>query len=118
MSFNWSARRVRSLNLPVWNRLAALRSCIRLFAALTETRYTVMLENLDQQFAFNRYRGTELPPPTDQQLLVVLATIERERNRHLEKRRAFERKRIRSKMRGDRQLSNIERALSSYEPQG
>jgi hypothetical protein len=74
-----------------------------------------MLERLDQQFGFDRHRGSELPPPTDHQLLLVLATIESERNQHLTKRRAFERKRIRSKLRGNRQLSNVERAMLADE---
>lgn len=62
------------------------------------------------------YLGLEIPrdpgrpPPSDEFLRRALDQVERARNEYLERLRVFERRRIRAKEHGNRQLCNAERA--------
>ena len=94
MSFNNSARRVRNPELSLKERDSALRSCLALMVGIVGERHSGL-------------RAAYMPwipeAPTNQQLMNAMSSLEIARNRHLEKLRAFERKRIREKMRGRRQ---------------
>jgi hypothetical protein len=107
MSFNYHARRVRDGGRPPWRRLSDLRACVSSYCWLTGAGYRRMLEYLQLD------HSPEVPrdPPTDEFLRRTLDEVERERSRYLERLRGFERKRIRAKMRGNRQLSAAERAV-------
>lgn len=106
MSFNYYARRVRDGGRSPWMRLSSIRACVSSYCWLTGAGYRRMLEHLqlDHSHAIPR------DPPTDEFLRRTLDHVERERSAYLERLRAFERKRIRAKVRGNRQLSSAERA--------
>lgn len=105
MSFNYHARRVRDAGRPPWRRLSSLRACVSSYCWLTGARYRQMLEYLELDHSLQVPRE----PPTDEFLRRKLDEVERERSWYLERLRGFERKRIRAKMRGNRQLSTAER---------
>jgi hypothetical protein len=105
MSFNYHARRVRDSGRPPWRRLSSLRACVASYSWLTRTSYRRLLAHLDLEFP----DGVPRDPPTDEFLRRTLDQLERARNEYLERLRVFERKRIRAKMQGNRQLSNAER---------
>lgn len=107
MSFTSAARIVRDPGLPVWHRLSALRGCVRSFAFLTGTSYNATLERLG--ITWSSLRPSD--PPTDAFLRRTLDGLERERNLYLAGLRVFETRRIRTKMRGGRQLSRDERSF-------
>ncbi|HEX2093759.1 MAG TPA: hypothetical protein VHG28_15260 [Longimicrobiaceae bacterium] len=106
MSFSYHARKVRDRTRPPWQRLSNLRSCVSSFCWLTGHPYRATLERLELVWLPWQPRD----PPSDEFLQGTLEALERERNRYLEGLRAFERRRIRAKHRGDRQLSKAERA--------
>ena len=117
MSFNNYARGVRDTGLSPWRRLSKLRSAIRMLAWLTHERYGEALARLDAEFHFDRRRETGGDPPSDETLNATITAIEVERNRFLERQRAFDRARIRRKARGHRQLSRAEReAVRAFSP--
>jgi hypothetical protein len=97
MSFNNYARKVRNprLDLPV--RRSALASCILRLAWLTKRSYLATRAPFAARYNLDRPRQ-----PDEEELLEALVAIERERNRFLERVRAFERRRIREKLRGRR----------------
>lgn len=97
MSFNIYSRKVRNIHLPIAHRRSALASCILRLGWLKRQKYQVVRA----RFA-NTYKLDSPNTPTEADLLAALAAIERERNTFLEKIRAFERKRIREKHRGQR----------------
>lgn len=102
MSFNWYARKVRNLALPLPVRAVTLRSCVVRLCRLSGERYTQ---------ALTRYRdelGIDLTNATEQELVTALARIESERNQILEKMRAFERQRVREKRQGKRRLAKAD----------
>lgn len=103
MGFNWYARKARRPEIPLHIRRCALRSCIRRLSLLTGERYTQAVARYDTRFNFNPRKSTE------RELLAALAAVESERNQILERVRAFERRRIREKMRGNRNLSEAHR---------
>lgn len=105
MSFNSSARQVRDPHHPPWLRLSSLRGCVRKFCTLTGGRYASVSAYLGIDFPFDPARE----PPTDEFLRRTLDQVERERSVSLDRLRGFEKKRIRAKMRGNRQLSTAER---------
>ena len=105
MSFASSARQVRDPECGIWLRLSSLRGCVASFCWLTGLRYraTLVEMGLDPESV----RGTV---PTEAFLLETLAALEAERARYLERLRLFESTRIEAKAKGNRQLSNAERA--------
>jgi hypothetical protein len=105
MSFNYHARRVRDGGRPPWRRLSALRACVSSYCWLTGRRYRAMLEYLHLDHSPQVPRD----PPSDAFLRRRLDEVERERNLYLERLRVFERRRVRAKMQGNRQLSTAER---------
>ncbi len=102
MSFSSCARKVRNPALPIWARLGALRSCIRLLSVLTDEAYPSALARFDARFGFNRHRDEPIGPPTDEQLLDTLAAVEAERTRILTRLSASARSRAEAKQRGRR----------------
>jgi len=102
MSFNGSARHVRNPALPLPLRAMALRSCVMRLCRLTGERYTHALARYADTL------GIDLTNVTEQELLTALARIESERNQILEQVRAFERKRVREKLRGKRRLGKAD----------
>ncbi|HEX6369496.1 MAG TPA: hypothetical protein VF006_11230 [Longimicrobium sp.] len=106
MSFNYQARQVRDPGHPPWLRLSALRACVRRYCTLTGGSYARVSADLGIDFPFERGRE----PPTDAFLRRTLDRVERERAWSLDRLRGFEKKRIRAKARGNRQLSSAERA--------
>lgn len=107
MSFGYHARRVRDPDRPPWRRLSSLRACVSSYCRLTGAGYRRMLAYLDLEHSEQIPRD----PPSDEFLRRTLDQVERERARYLERLRAFERRRIRAKLRGNRQLSTAERTL-------
>ena len=105
MSFNYQARQVRDPAHPPWLRLSALRACVRRFCTLTGGKYASVSAYLGIDFLFEPGRE----PPTDEFLRRTLDQVERERSVSLDRLRGFEKKRIRAKARGNRQLSTAER---------
>lgn len=105
MSFNWYARRVRNRDKPPGLRFGALRSCLLRLNALTHEGYHAIMHRYDAQFNFCYPQQI----PSDEQLMAALAKVERERNLILEHLRRFERRRIRQKMKGKRQVARYER---------
>lgn len=105
MSFSQSARQVRDPELSVWLRLSSLRGCVASMCWLTGLKYraTLVEIGIDPE----SIRGTV---PTDAFLLATLDALEIERARYLERLSAFERHRTEAKEKGNRQLSNVERA--------
>lgn len=105
MSFSQSARQVRDSEFSVWLRLSSLRGCVASMCWLTGLRYraTLVEIGIDPE----SIRGTV---PTDAFLLATLDALEGERTRYLERLSAFESHRIGAKAKGNRQLSNVERA--------
>lgn len=106
MSFAYQARRVRDPGHPRWLRLSSLRACVRSYCALTGGSYAHVSAHLGIDFLFEPGRE----PPDDAFLRRTLDQVERERNRSLDRLRAFEKKRALAKARGNRQLSTTERA--------
>ena len=107
MSFNHQARRVRDAGHPPWRRLSSLRACVRSYCRLTGAGYANLGAYLGLDFSYDPAR----PPPTDAFLRRVLDEVERERNAYLERLRVFERRRVRTKAHGNRQMSHAERTL-------
>jgi hypothetical protein len=106
MSFNHYARKVLNPNLPMGVRYSALHSCLLRLVWKTGEPFAQARNRLDAEFGFRRR------DPTEYQLLGTLAAIQRERNLILEDLRAYERGRIREKMRGRRYIREEEqRAL-------
>lgn len=105
MSFSQSARQVRDPEVGVWLRLSSLRGCVASLCWLTGLKYRATL--VEMGIDPESIRGTV---PADAFLLETLDALETERARYLERRRAFEQTRIAAKGKGDRQLSNAERA--------
>lgn len=105
MSFPSSARQVRDPECSIWLRLSSLRGCVASFCWLTGLKYraTLVEMGLDPESV----RGGV---PTAAFLLGTLDALEAERARYLERLREFEGARILAKAKGDRQLSNAERA--------
>ena len=97
MSFHIYSRKVRNVHLPIAHRRSALASCILRLGWLKRQKYQVVRA----RFA-SKYHLDSPNTPTEADLLAALAAIEIERNTFLEKIRAFERKRIREKHRGQR----------------
>lgn len=97
-SFNNYARRVRTVDLPIAARAGALRSCIRVFCENVPQRpYISVVRQM------GRLVGTDLAHSAEERhLLDALSRLERVRQQILELRRAFERRRIRQKLRGRR----------------
>jgi hypothetical protein len=107
MSFNHFARKVLNPTLPMGVRYSALHSCILRLVWKTGEPFAQARDRLNAEFGFRRR------DPTEYQLLSTLAAIQSERNLILEQLRAYERHRIRQKMRGKRSVSQEEqKALS------
>jgi len=102
MSFNWYARKVLNPVLRLSVRGSALRSCILRLCRLTGERYTHALTR------YSDTRGIDFSSATEQELVTALARIQSERNQFLEQVRAFERKRVREKLRGKRRPSKAD----------
>jgi hypothetical protein len=105
MSFHYQARRVRDPGHPPWLRLSSLRACVRSYCALTGGSYAKVSAYLEIDLRYEPGRA----PPADEFLRRTLDQVERERSWSLERLRAFEKKRVRAKSHGNRQLSTAER---------
>lgn len=103
MSFNWESRKVRDLRRSIADRRSALGSCIHRLTRHTGDDFLVLR---DRHAPFLGKGPTEIV--TEAQLLDALAALERLRNPALERLRAFERQRIRAKLRGRRSPSKAE----------
>ena len=101
MSFASQARRVRDPEHPRWWRMSSLKGCVSSFCRLTGLPFRATLERL----GFTYTPQIPRDPPSDEALRRTLDALERERNRHLDRLRSFELRRVRAKMRGGRQLS-------------
>lgn len=99
MSFNYHARKIRNSQLPLTKRRSRLSSCIMHLSWLTNRHFQEVRQSYVRNYSLDSPEG-----PTESQLLAALDAIEVERNLYLEKLRAFERKRIREKMKGQRHL--------------
>ena len=108
MSFNNFARKVRRRDLPLSHRRSALASSILRLCWLTGQPFGETKQRYNQGFHVNLGLGP-LKIPTEEALLKAIAAVEVERNQFLEQLRAFERRRIRDKMRGKRQPSKSDR---------
>jgi hypothetical protein len=128
MSFTKDARRVRNFRIPLKLRRDALTRCIVhlvLFSGLRRTARTreafqVELREMNQlgqrfflrfakqvpTFTFDLDRIQEF---TEEELLDALRLVEAEWNRFLVRKRAFDQKRIRQKVRGIRQVRRADR---------
>ncbi len=105
MSFPSAARQVRDPECSIWLRLSSLRGCVASFCWMTGLKYRATL--VEMGIDPESVRGTV---PTEAFLLETLDALEAERARYMERLREFERTRIVAKAKGDRQLSNSERA--------
>jgi hypothetical protein len=105
MSFNYQARRVRDPAHPVWLRLSSLRACVRSYCRLTGVSYADLSAHLG--IGFDSVPPRE--PPDDAFLRRTMDQVQRERNVALDRLRGWERLRVRAKMKGNRQLSGVER---------
>lgn len=112
MSFNYYARKVRDPLQPLSHRKSALSSCILRLGWLTGKRYLQV-----RACYASRYSLDQPDKLTEAQLVAALAAMERDRNSYLEHLRAFEKKRIREKMRGQRhpRKADTERLKASVE---
>lgn len=105
MSFDYHARKVRDPARTPWARLSSLRACVSSFCWLTRLPYRDMLERLGLTWRSDVPRD----PPADEFLRRTLDALERERNVYLAALRGWEMRRVRAKLRGNRQLSRAER---------
>ena len=105
-SFNNYARKVRDPQQPLARRYCALISCVRLLAELTGRKFGQTRSGYAARFGFGG-----LYPATQAQMLGALTAMERDRNLYLAALRAFERKRIRQKMRGQRHPRKADREI-------
>lgn len=97
MSFNNYAQKVRDSTLSFITRRSALSSCIGKFCWLTNQSYQRVRTSYADKFGFDN-----LTQQDDTTLIMAIDELTAERNRFLEKLRAFQHKRIRDKMRGRR----------------
>lgn len=110
MSFASAARQVRDPGLSPWLRLNSLRGCVASFCWLTGLSYRATLDRLGLAWT----PRPPADPPEEAFFRRTLDALERERNVYLAGLRGFELRRVRGKMRGNRQLSRAERdALSA-----
>ena len=79
-------------------RRSALASCILLMAWLSGKSYLQMRSCYAAKYNLDRPNT-----PSPAQLIAPIAEIERDRNQYLEIQRAYDRKRLRQKLRGQRQ---------------
>lgn len=93
MSFNTYARKVRDPKRDVWMRWSNIHSCMRYI--LMGRSFCTRREEL-----FGSWKIGPGNPPTHEQLVAALDGMVAERNRHLEKLRVSQCRRIREKMRG------------------
>jgi hypothetical protein len=103
VSFNYHARKVRDFRLDISIRRGALKSCILRLGWLTRQKYSAIWDRFAPPFGLDK-----TDRPSAEQLLDALTALERERNRVLERLRAFDRRRTREKLRGRRQLTTAE----------
>jgi hypothetical protein len=105
MSFAIPARQVRDPNASIWNRLSSLRACVRSFCRLGGLPYAATVQTLRLDWTPSIPRQ----PPQDDFLRRTMDALERERNVLLDRRRGWEIRRARAKVRGGRQVSRAER---------
>jgi hypothetical protein len=103
MGFYTKARRVRNPNLPPIIRRSSLRSCLLSLAQWTGEKFGEIVDRFDSRFGFNAHRV-----PSEDSLLRAIDAVEVERNGYVERLRAFEKKRIKAKARGKRQMTKQE----------
>ena len=94
MSFNHYARKVHDPTRPLGQRRSALGSCLLRLGWLTGQKYSAMCRHFQINFSAEVM--------TDQILRQKILEIELARNQFLHQLQAYERKRIREKMRGQR----------------
>jgi hypothetical protein len=78
-SFNYFKRKVYNEELSIWERLAALRSCIAKLSINKRVNYYKVLQGYDEKYAFDRYRDTNNEPPSEELLIKVFEEVEEER---------------------------------------
>lgn len=109
-SFNNFARKVRNVDLPLPVRASALRSCISRYNwSVCGASYSRSLKHLSELVGADLQKSAQ-----EHHLLAVLNRLEVARNRILALKFAYERKRIRQKMRGER-VPNIPEWLALQE---
>ena len=95
MSFNYHARKVRNADLDIWIRWSNLHSCLS--SVVRPGSFQFWRRGL-----FGAWEISPENPPTHRQLTEALDRLTVQRNRRLDALRAYERRRIREKMRGKR----------------
>ena len=105
MSFNTYARKVRDPNRDIWMRWSNIYSCLG-YVAMGQA-----FRNRHEEL-FGHWKIGPGNPPTHEQLIAAINTIEAERSLQLEKLRVFERRRIREKMRGKRASASLPKSAA------
>lgn len=113
MGFNTLARQARSPDVPLLTRRRALRSCLLRLSRWTGEKYGEIQARYNTQFGFN---DTDLPSADS--LLRAIAAVEVERNIYVERLRAFEKRRVKAKARGRRQMTKQEQREGALLGQG
>lgn len=113
--FDKQTRRVRNEALPERTRLVAFVVALNAFGQRTNQDAGAVLDGLGAEPGFDRTRR-----PSIAQALAAVATLERERNTHVERERGFARRRVQEKARGQRQVAKADRkrwaSRARYEP--
>jgi hypothetical protein len=120
MTFIYHSKKVQNIQLNVWTRLAALRSCILRLSVLEAKSYLTTLKRFDGKYGFDRYRNREPDnPPSQEQLINTLQAVMVERSEILEKLFQFNQERVVEKKTGRRQMSRKnQETLVHYEMDG
>lgn len=93
--FNWYARKARDPQRDIWVRWSALHLCVFCYCELLHLSF----EQICQRLIVPLQVG-EGKPPTEAQLCWAVAVLEVERNRFLERKRAFDLRCVREKAQG------------------
>lgn len=94
-SFGHYACKARNPQLGIWIRWSALHSCILKYCELLHLPFPEVRGRVADLLQVGPDR-----PPTEQQLWEATATLEAERNRFLERRHVFDRRRVKEKAQG------------------
>jgi hypothetical protein len=78
-SFNYFKRKVYNKELSIWERLAAVRSCIAKLSINKRVNYYKVLQSYDEKYGFDRYRDINNEPPSEELLIRVFEEVEKER---------------------------------------
>jgi hypothetical protein len=104
MGFHQFAQRVRDETLALVRRRAALKGCIGSYCCLINKSYRHTYDRFAEAFGFER--AGQLTGPV---LLSAISALESERRVYLDRWERFSRHRIRQKLAGRRNISDVER---------